>query len=825
MEEREMVKIDKLDKYFNKGRSNENHVLKEVSLEMEEKGLVCILGESGSGKTTLLNTIGGLDTFRSGTITVDDVVLKKYEQKKVERLRNQKFGYIFQNYYLLQDYTVAYNVKLALNVFDLTEEQKDERVDYVLEALGMARYKKKRVSQLSGGQQQRVSIARALVKSPDIILADEPTGNLDEENTLNTMSILKSISKECLVILVSHEKAIAKFFADRIIEIRDGEIVKDYANDAKGAYQKMDDANIYLKDMEIDDEFINLSLYREMPDPEEMPEQEKGKLHINLAWKDGKLYIQTEDDVELMLTGEESGCVMLDANRPKLDQSQAEEITYDLPKMKAGRSMGLPAKEIWKLACENIRMLGKKHRFIVGILLATSVLLVIALADYMMQHNFDQEDVVTQDSHYVTVQLEAIEGDQDMLNQQLKKYYQETLTSKIQYNALQQGTLNIGYNGFRQLKRVNAKINDFSAVDYSVLKEEDLVCGRLPKNRKEMVIDKWLLSTFQKSGNVVASLYNNEESLLGLKVMTTISNLQIEIVGVSDTKEPTVYVSPYVAFCMNYGDKKIMTDEELRETYPDEYGDVKLTGNQILVDEDKYKDYEFQARWSSGEMITDQAEETLNLDKCKIVGKCPLDSGAEYVLPKERCEEIRMRYVLDAKQFQVYTDDVEGTIKYFKKHGEDYRKYFKVKAQSNAQLQIDKYLEEQKESGLNAGYIVTIAVAVLSLIMIYFTIKSNAMARSEELTVYRLIGIAPGSILKAYMLEMMMMTAYTCIPAILITSGVIKFISSIPSLQIYLLFPWWMAALLIVAMFVVNMIVSVLPVRKILHTPPAQLVQ
>lgn len=89
-----------------------------------------------------------------------------------------------------------------------------------------------------------------------------------------------------------------------------------------------------------------------------------------------------------------------------------------------------------------------------------------------------------------------------------------------------------------------------------MLKEEDLVCGRLPKNRKEMVIDKWLLSTFQKSGNVVASLYNNEESLLGLKVMTTISNLQIEIVGVSDTKEPTVYVSPYVAFCMNYGDKR-----------------------------------------------------------------------------------------------------------------------------------------------------------------------------------------------------------------------------------------------------------------------------
>ncbi|RHV06087.1 ABC transporter permease [Clostridium sp. OM07-10AC] len=190
-----------------------------------------------------------------------------------------------------------------------------------------------------------------------------------------------------------------------------------------------------------------------------------------------------------------------------------------------------------------------------------------------------------------------------------------------------------------------------------------------------------------------------------------------------------------------------------------------------------------------------------------------------------KCEEIRMAYVVNAKQFQVYTDDVEGTIACFEKKGKDYKDYFKVRAQSNAQLQIEEYQKEQKESGLNAGYIVTIAVAVLSLIMIYFTIKSNAMARSEELTVYRLIGISPGSILKAYMLEMVMMTAYTCIPAILITSGVIKFITSIPSLEIYLLFPWWMAALLILAMFTVNIIVSILPVRKILHTPPAQLVQ
>ena len=109
-----MIKIEHLQKYFNRGKRSELHVLNDITLELPQTGLVCILGESGSGKTTLLNTIGGLDVFQGGTLTVDETILKKYEPKKIEHLRCEKFGYIFQNYYLLQDYTVAYNVKLAL---------------------------------------------------------------------------------------------------------------------------------------------------------------------------------------------------------------------------------------------------------------------------------------------------------------------------------------------------------------------------------------------------------------------------------------------------------------------------------------------------------------------------------------------------------------------------------------------------------------------------------------------------------------------------------------------------------------------------------------
>ena len=195
-----MIEIQHLEKYYNKGKKQEVHVLQDINLTFDSTGLVCILGESGSGKTTLLNAIGGLDDFSGGSIQVENARLTGYDPKQIEDLRNNHFGYIFQNYYLLSDYSVEYNIGLALSRYDLSEDEKNQRIDQVLAMLDMSKYKHKLVSKLSGGQQQRISIARAVVKTPNIILADEPTGNLDEENTLRTMSILKNLSKDCLVL-------------------------------------------------------------------------------------------------------------------------------------------------------------------------------------------------------------------------------------------------------------------------------------------------------------------------------------------------------------------------------------------------------------------------------------------------------------------------------------------------------------------------------------------------------------------------------------------------------------------------------------------------
>lgn len=838
-----MVQIKKLDKYYNKGKKNESHVLKKVDLQLDNKGMVCILGESGSGKTTLLNALGGLDTFGSGSIAIDDTVIEKYESKKIEDLRNRKFGYIFQNYYLLQDYTVAYNIMLALNVFDLTEEEREERVDYVLEALHMKKYKKKLVSQLSGGQQQRVAIARALVRSPEIILADEPTGNLDEENTLRIMSILKSISKDCLVIVVTHEKSIARFFADRIIEIQDGIIKKDYDNQSRDVYQRTDDSNIYLKDLDVEDAYMEemtVSVFRDRELKEKdmasggkdtvsegKEDIENPQIQLNLIWKDHKLYIQTPQDIALVLAGEESGCFVLDEHKPNLEQKQVEEISYELPVVGAKKSAVLPMGEIWKMARENIRLMGKKHRFMVGILLVTAIMLVLALADFMMQRSVDKMSVVKEDAHFITVELKPTRSiDKKKMRKKVDEYYSEYLENgKYEdYSSNTVSTLNLTYEGFHQIRKLSTKIKNFSVVPIKNLKEEDLVAGRMPRNRKEFVMDRWLVRRLQKEAGIIGLVYQTDGSLLEVEMGTISDKKNIKLVGICDTNQPSVYAYDTVGLGMTYMGYSVMTDEELKEMYPDEYKDIELGEKDIILKDSLYDAYCHQQKYgyTFRETGVEEIQEVLDCQDIEVVGHCPDDSGVDYVISQENCEKIQKKQIQSSMKFKVYTSNVDEAIAYFKKSGEKYNDYFKVDAVSLYQQQLDEY-KNQKKVGISAGYLVTLAVSILSLIMVYFTIKSNALARSEELTVYRLIGISPRSIMKAYMLEMIMITSYTCVPVILAATGIIKFVTSIPSLQIHLLFPWWLAFLLILVLYLLNAAISVLPLHQILRKPPAQL--
>lgn len=219
-----MLELNKINKIYESKKGSKINALKDVSIKFENTGIVFILGKSGSGKSTLLNVIGGLDNFDSGELHLFNKNIKEFSDADLDYYRNTYLGFVFQEFNLLEDLDVNENVSLSLK---LQQKNNEEKVEKILEELELIDLKKRKINELSGGQKQRVAIARALIKNPKIILADEPTGNLDTDTGIQVMNLLEKISKDRLVIIVSHDEELAKKYASRIIRIKDGKIIED----------------------------------------------------------------------------------------------------------------------------------------------------------------------------------------------------------------------------------------------------------------------------------------------------------------------------------------------------------------------------------------------------------------------------------------------------------------------------------------------------------------------------------------------------------------------------------------------------------------------
>ncbi len=203
------------------------HALKGIDLQFRQAEFVSILGPSGCGKTTMLNIIGGLDGYTEGDLVINGVSTKEYKDRDWDSYRNHSVGFVFQSYNLIPHQTVLQNVELALTLSGVSKSERRSRAKAALEQVGLAEHLNKRPNTLSGGQMQRVAIARALVNNPDIILADEPTGALDTETSVQVMEILKEISMDRLIIMVTHNPELAERYSSRIIRMLDGEITAD----------------------------------------------------------------------------------------------------------------------------------------------------------------------------------------------------------------------------------------------------------------------------------------------------------------------------------------------------------------------------------------------------------------------------------------------------------------------------------------------------------------------------------------------------------------------------------------------------------------------
>ena len=222
-----MLELKNVTKIYAENTATPVKALKGVSLKFAEAEFVSVLGPSGCGKTTMLNIIGGLDRYTDGDLVIDGVSSNDYDDRDWDAYRNHSVGFVFQSYNLIPHQSVVQNVELALTLSGIDKVTRRQRAEDALELVGLKDQMNKRPNQLSGGQMQRVAIARAIVNDPEIILADEPTGALDSQTSVQVMEILKDLAKDRLVIMVTHNAELAQKYSTRIATLADGLIVGD----------------------------------------------------------------------------------------------------------------------------------------------------------------------------------------------------------------------------------------------------------------------------------------------------------------------------------------------------------------------------------------------------------------------------------------------------------------------------------------------------------------------------------------------------------------------------------------------------------------------
>ena len=519
-----MIKVNELNKYYNKGKSSEIHVINNTSLELPSTGLITFLGHSGSGKTTLLNVIGGLDKAK-GVISYDNVSFNRYNPTKLDKFRSANIGYVFQNYNLLLEETVYDNLRIALELIGITDlEEQQKRIEHSLKAVGMYKYRKKIASFLSGGQQQRVSIARALIKKSKVIIADEPTGNLDSKNTLEVMNILRKISKQSLVLLVTHEVNVANFYSDIIYELKDGSIIDKRIVSDNETFKDNDDSTVYLKDLnqnEFNTELGNITIHSY--DNEEL------KADFHLIIKNGTIYLSSNKPVKLL---EQSNLNVIDEHKKDIKREDIDSFNYDTSwfnDTKGNKKVFFKFLRRISNSFISFRAVGKKQKFLyiclmfIGALIGLSFCILSNAVSFDLSHysySNNIECIYNKGGYYTKTEFEKAikEGKIDSVTPCFNGSL--TLSDQITYNYGQRCSFSVDEIVYRSDKVdliMGNEPNDGEIViSYNMISE---LASKLNKNAKEYLGTKItykdrerIISGFSKNDNCMVYVNNNDYS-------------------------------------------------------------------------------------------------------------------------------------------------------------------------------------------------------------------------------------------------------------------------------------------------------------------------
>ncbi len=805
-----MIKLESVDKYFNRHKKNEIHVINNTTLEFNNTGLVAILGPSGCGKTTLLNSIGGLDKVNSGNIYIDGVKITKRSSSKVDEIRTLNIGYIFQDYKLIDNMTVFDNVALSLKLIGIKDKSEiDKRVIYALEKVNMARYKNRPASMLSGGERQRVGIARALVKNPKIIIADEPTGNLDSKNSLEIINIIKSISEKYLVILVTHEEELARFYATRIIELKDGLVEKDYENKNNNNLNYEIENRIYLKDYEdiknIKKDNININVYRNSNE----------KLDLNIVFKNGSIYIESVNDNKIEVVENNSNIELINDHYKEIKNVQDLDKDFDIASI-SNTNIKEKYSSIFHLG-SYISYGFKKvldypffKKVLLGGFILSGMFIFYALASIFAVTNIKDEDFVTMNREYLTVTKSDIT---------VEDYLKYENNSNIEYILPSDSIINfnIYFDKYLQTQFISRTFSA-SLSDIAKIKNEDLVMGKMPSNNYELVIDEMVLDNFMKSADLKEAGFTSLNDFLNHDIY--LQNMSaFKIVGITCQKEPNVYASKDMFINMIAN-----TVSDNVEYY---YEDAKIENNLLLdyslVIDEKVKlvkgnlpknDYETVINKSLEDTYSINSNVKFNNHNYKVVGYYENIDDNDLYSYLVNNNTVKYNLINQTNKLSIYCRNKENTLKLFRNA--------KINIQDSYLYAKEQYLESRHDT--NVG-ILTISGIILgiSLIEILLMIRSSFLSRIKEVGIYRAIGIKKLDIYKMFSGEIIAITIMASIPGITFMAYILYCFRNVPYIgNMYVVnIPIYLFSLIVVLIF--NVIVGLIPVYNTIRKTPAQI--
>lgn len=790
-----MIRVENLEKYYDHHKKNEKHVLQEINLELPSHGLVAVVGESGCGKTTLLRCISGLDCFDDGRMVYEGKHVIMPRKNSMEEYRNRNIAFIFRNEYMREEMTVQENVRMALAPYELSGEEEQERIRLSLEAVGMEKYKNRRLEYLSGGQMQRVAVARAFVTCPRIIFADEPTGNLDEENTIRIMQLLRAFSEKALVVLVSHEQGMVRGFADRIIHLEEGRIVSDMENNAAEQIRRMEWKDIYLGEYHRTQqklEHLQVQFYEQKEAVQkeavrEETEQENTAQEntIQIIHRNHKFFVKGTGEEEIILL-KDSDCKVIDGPRPEyMDTLDGHELGLESISQAFRQHYRLP--ELLKVS----NRLSERHGrwlFMWLTLLLFTVITFLIFTDYRSRDSLNKLALQTTDSHLVTFDFS-----QGFTRSGIEIFYDQYMIAEG-YSDIAPAlndTMNLQYDGYLQLSGHLCKVQDFSMISVKEISTADIQYGRMPKNRNEIVVDRWLLKRARQDNNILRELFQDDKQFLGQKVSFVTGN-PVTIVGIGSRDEPSVYGSDTLRLSMAYELPSVITAEEISSLYPKKYKDLYLNDNEVLVSERILAQTEGASDKEKKETILKTLNDLTNME-CYTAGTFS-EEGYDYIIPESLCYDmIREKAIQDHKCY-AYAESPQKMIAQIRKDMERGKDNFPVVMQQTTQEQFQKALEE-KHSMLQMDYEYLIAFVAVVFVVILVLIWFQILSQRKEMIVSRFVGIRRSVLWRMKMLYAIRNTGFVCLPVVMICWIVVQIMSSIPSLNYYVDMAWWVALL------------------------------